>query len=247
VTTLHWEGCLNVRDLGGLPTEDGRRTRASTVVRSDNVRTLTDAGWRALADHGVTRIVDLRWPEELAEDQPRDVDIEVMHVSVLGETYDAEYVAELDAHLDSVDDVADHYAWSYVDFLERYRDRFGLAIAAIADAKGGVVVHCMGGKDRTGLVSALLLRLVGVDRETIGADYALSAANLAPATADLIEAAADDAERRKRQKLAGTPAAGMIRVLAEIEARYGDVASYLLAAGLSEAQVARLRERLVAP
>ena len=153
---------LNVRDLGGLPTEDGRRTRAGAVVRSDNVRGLTDAGWRALADHGVTRIVDLRWPEELAEDQPRDVDIDVVHVSVLGESYDRDYVAELDAHLASVDDVAEHYAWSYVDFLERYRERFGRAFAAIADADGTVVVHCMGGKDRTGLVSALLLRLAGV-------------------------------------------------------------------------------------
>jgi protein-tyrosine phosphatase len=247
VTTLHWEGCLNVRDLGGLPTEDGRRTRAGAVVRSDNVRALTDDGWRALTEHGVTRIVDLRWPEELAGDQPRDVDIEVVHVSVIGGEIDADYVAELDAHLDSVDDVADHYAWSYVDFLERYRERFGLAFAAVADAEGTVVVHCMGGKDRTGLVSALLLRLAGVDRETIGADYSLSSANLAPATATWIETAANDAERRKRRKLAGTPAAGMIRVVAEIESRYGDVASYLRAAGLSDAQIERLRERLVAP
>jgi protein tyrosine/serine phosphatase len=246
VTTLHWEGCLNVRDLGGLLTEDGRRTRAGVVVRSDNVRTLTDAGWCALAEHGVTRIVDLRWPEELAEDQPRDVDIEVVHISVLGDEYDADYVAELDAHLDSVDDVADHYAWSYVDFLERYRERFGRALAAVADADGAVVVHCMGGKDRTGLVSALLLRLAGVDRETIGADYALSSANLAPVTAAWIEAASDDAVRRKRRKLAGTPAEGMIRVVDEIESRYGDVASYLRAAGLSDGQIVRLRERLVA-
>ena len=146
MTVLVWEGCLNVRDLGGLPTEDGRRTRAGAVVRSDNVRSLTDAGWRALADHGVTRIVDLRWPEELAEDQPRDVDIDVVHVSVLGESYDRDYVAVLDAHLASVDDVAEHYSWSYVDFLERYRERFGLAFAAVADADGAVVVHCMGGK-----------------------------------------------------------------------------------------------------
>ena len=72
---------------------------------------------------------------------------------MLGETYDPEYVAELDAHLAGVDDVADHYAWSYVDFLERYRDRFGRAFAAVADADGAVVVHCMGGKDRTGLVA----------------------------------------------------------------------------------------------
>jgi len=247
VTTLHWEGCLNVRDLGGLRTEDGRSTRPGVVVRSDNVGTLTDAGWRALAAHGITRIVDLRWPEELAEDAPRDVDIEVVHVSVLGEGIDTEYIAELDAHLDSVDDVVDHYAWSYVDFLERYRDRFGRAVAAIADAEGPVVVHCMAGKDRTGLVVALLLRLAGVAPETIGTDYSLSSERLAPVLETWIDDAADETERRKRLRLSGTPAEGMVRVVAEIEARYGDVASYLRAAGVGEAQLKRLRERLVAP
>jgi protein-tyrosine phosphatase len=247
VTTLHWEGCLNVRDLGGLRTEDGRRTRAGVVVRSDNIRSLTDSGWRSLAAHGITRIVDLRWPEELAEDAPRDVDIEVVHVSVLGEAIDDDYIAELDAHLASVEDVADHYAWSYVDFLERYRERFGLAVAAIADADGPVVVHCMGGKDRTGLVVALLLRLAGVAPAAIGADYALSSENLAPALEQWIEHAADETERRKRTRLSGTPAEGMVRVVEEIEARYGDVAAYLRAAGVSERQLERLRERLVAP
>lgn len=244
---LDWDGCLNVRDLGGLPTETGEPTRAGAVVRSDNVRTLTDAGWRSLAEHGVRRIVDLRWPEELAEDAPRDVEIEVVHVSVLGETIDWDYVAELDAHLHGVDDIADHYAWSYVDFLERYRERFGRAFAAVADADGPVVVHCMGGKDRTGLVAAVLLRLAGVGLDTIGADYALSSANLEARSAEWIEQARDDDERTKREKLSGTPAAGMVRTLEEIERRYGDVASYLRAAGLTDAQIERLRERLAAP
>jgi protein tyrosine/serine phosphatase len=247
LTTLAWEGCLNVRDLGGLPTEDGRRTRDGSVIRSDNIRRLTDAGWRSLAAHGVERIVDLRWPEELAEDAPRDVDIDIVHVSVLGPNIDWDYVAELDAHLHAVDDVTDHYAWSYVDFLERFRERFGEAIAAVADADGAVVVHCMGGKDRTGLVAALLLRLAGVSRETIGEDYAVSSGNLAPESARWIDEAEDERERAKRRKLSGTPAAGMIRTIAEIERRYGDIASYLTAAGLSEAQITRLRERLVAP
>jgi protein-tyrosine phosphatase len=246
LTALAWEGCLNVRDLGGLPTEDGGRTRFGSVVRSDNIRRLTDAGWRSLADHGVNRIVDLRWPEELAEDAPRDVDIEVVHVSVLGPAIDWDYVAELDEHLHAVDDVSDHYAWSYVDFLERFRERFGQALAAVADADGTVVVHCMGGKDRTGLVAALLLRLAGVSRETIGADYSLSSGNLASDAARWIEEADDDLERAKRRKLSGTPAVGMVRTIEEIERRYGDVASYLRAAGLSEAQIGLLEDRLVA-
>jgi protein tyrosine/serine phosphatase len=246
VTALAWEGCVNVRDLGGLPTEDGRRTRLGGVVRSDNVRRLTDEGWRALAEHGVQRIVDLRFPEELEEDQPRDVDIDVVHVSVLGAGFDPEYVEELDAHLASVDDVADHYAWSYVDFLERYRERFGEAFAAIADAEGTVVVHCLAGKDRTGLVAAILLRLAGVDHATIGADYALTAGNLRERWEAWLQEAPDE-ERAKLEKLQHTPADAMARVVREIERRYGDVASYLRAAGLTDAQVERLRERLVAP
>jgi len=247
VTALEWEGCLNVRDLGGLPTENGGRTRLGSVVRADNIRKLTDGGWQALADHGVRRIVDLRWPEELAEDPPRHIAVEVVHVSVLGAAYDEAYVAELDAHLHSHDDVADHYAWSYVDFLERYRDRFGDAFAAIAAADGTVVVHCMGGKDRTGIVSALLLRLAGVSHEAIGEDYAITAVNLEPSTSVWVQAIEDERERAKWEKLRDTPAVAMVRVLEEIERRYGDVASYLRAAGLDDAQLDRLRERLVAP
>jgi protein-tyrosine phosphatase len=246
VTSLAWEGCVNVRDLGGLPTEDGRRTRLGGVVRSDNVRRLTDEGWRALAEHGVQRIVDLRFPEELAEDQPRDVEIDVVHVSVLGAEFDPDYVKELDAHL-AANDVADHYAWSYVEFLERYRERFGQAFAAIADADGTVVVHCFAGKDRTGLVAAILLRLAGVDHATIGADYALTADNLRARWQVWLREARDEEERAKLEKLQHTPADAMSRVVQEVERRYGDVASYLRAAGLSDEQVDRLRERLVAP
>jgi protein-tyrosine phosphatase len=246
VTTLFWEGCLNVRDLGGLPTEDGGVTQRGRVIRADNVRRLTERGWRAFADHDVRRIVDLRWPEELTGEPPPGVDVEVVHVSLIGDGLEDEYIATLDAHLDSVTDVADHFAWSYVDFLERYRERFGLALAAVADADGAVVVHCVAGKDRTGLVSALILRLAGVGRETIGADYAQSEGNLMPRWNAWIAEEPDELRRERRRKLLRTPAAAMVRVLAELEGRYGDVPSYLSAAGLTESQIARLRGRLAA-
>ena len=246
MTALVWEGCLNVRDLGGLPTEDGRRTQTGAVVRADNIRKLTDAGWQSLADHAVRRIVDLRWPEELVNDPPRDVDIEVVHVSVLGDAYDDEYVTRMDAHLRSVEDVVDHHSYAYIDWLERYRDDFGRAFAAIADADGTVVVHCMGGKDRTGAVAGLLLRLAGVGYDEIGEDYAITAVNLEPSTSKWIPAIEDEVERAKWEKLRHTPAEAMIRVVREVEARYGDVASYLRAAGLNNEQIERLRERLVA-
>jgi protein-tyrosine phosphatase len=244
--TLTWDGCVNVRDLGGIPTEDGGVTRSRAFIRSDNVRGLSDDGWRALAEHGVVRIVDLRWPEERAEDPPRDVDVEVVHVSVLGPSLDAglDYLRELDANLDAVDDVADHYAWSYGDFLERNRERFGTALAAIAEADGPVVIHCMGGKDRTGLIAALLLRLAGVSLEEIGADYSLSGPNLAGTLDAWLASAPNDQERRRREKLSTTPAAAMTRVIADVETRYGSAAGYLAAAGVQRDQIERLRARL---
>ena len=244
--TLTWDGCVNVRDLGGIPTEDGGITRAGSLIRSDNVGALSDAGWRTVEAHGVARIVDLRWPEERADDPPRNVDVEVVHVSVLGPTLEDghAYLKTLDAHVDEVDDVADHYAWSYVDFLERNRTRFGEAFAAIADADGPVVIHCMGGKDRTGLVAALLLRLAGVSLDDVGEDYSLSAANLAARTESWLASVEDERRRRRIEKLSQTPATAMSRVVAEIERRYGSVAGYLEAAGVTLDQIRRLRERL---
>lgn len=243
---LTWDGCLNVRDLGGIPTADGGVTRTGSVIRSDNVGALSPAGWRAVAGHGVARIVDLRFPEERAQDPPRDVDVDVAHVSVLGPSLegDVDYVRELDAHLDSVDDVADHYAWSYLQFLERNRARFGQALAAVADADGPVVIHCMGGKDRTGLVAAILLRLAGVSAEEIGRDYALSGPNLSQTLEGWLADAPDERERRRREKLSQTPASAMVRVIEELERRYGAVVGYLEAAGVQPAQVDRLRARL---
>jgi len=244
--TLTWDGCVNVRDLGGIPLEGGGTTRFGAVIRSDNIRGLTEDGWRALRRHGVARIVDLRWPEELAQDPPRELDVEVVHVSVIGPSLaeSRDYLRTLDDHVDSVDDVADHYAWSYVEFLERNRGRFGLALGAIADAEGPVVIHCMGGKDRTGLVAALLLRLAGAALDEIGRDYSLSGPNLAATLESWLADAPNERERRRREKLSGTPAIAMARVIAEIEGRHGSVAGYLEAAGLRTEQVERLRERL---
>ena len=67
---LAWDGCINVRDLGGLAMEDGRATRFGVVVRADSIRGLTEDGWRALADYGVERAIDLRADEEVAQDPP---------------------------------------------------------------------------------------------------------------------------------------------------------------------------------
>jgi protein-tyrosine phosphatase len=244
--TLTWDGCVNVRDLGGHATEDGRTTRFGAVVRADSVRALSDAGWDALLAYGVSRIVDLRFHSESALDPPRDdLTVEVVHVPLMPEIDDEEWV-EIDAAGDAQPDAAGSIRAVYLELLERRRPQFGAAVAAVADApEGTVVVHCQGGKDRTGLVVALLLRLVGVDPETIAADYALSGHNLRERTAEWVAAAEDDFERERRRRIGTTPAEAMVAVLEELERRYGSVSEYLRAAGVASTTVDKVRARLL--
>jgi protein tyrosine/serine phosphatase len=247
VTRLRWDGCVNVRDLGGLPTAGGAPTRFNRVVRADNLDRLSPAGRRALVEHGVRRIVDLRFPEERNGEVTPDGAVEVVRISVLGETRTGEWQAEQNAAMDAATDVTEYLVRSYGRFLELYRDRFAAAVRAVADAPdGAVVVHCLGGKDRTGLLAALLLRVAGVPPDVVAADYALTEEALAPSAAEWIAAAPDEAERRRRILLQPAPAVAMLGVLEEIEARYGGVEAYLRGGGVADDALARVRTRLVA-
>ncbi len=245
---LAWEGCLNVRDLGGLHAGNGSVVRRGALVRADNVRTLTAAGWDALVAYGIRRVVDLRLQRELEGDAAGEAPVEVVHISVLGD-FDGDTLAFYDAKLDQATDAASYLAWSYCDFLERYHGKFALAVEAIADApEGGVVVHCMGGKDRTGLIAALVLRDVGVSIAEIADDYAKSEVNLEPRHSAWLAAAADDeAAAHRLRMLLPTPASVMSEVLETVEARYGTVAAYLQAGGVSAEALERLRRRLLEP
>ncbi|HSP72492.1 MAG TPA: tyrosine-protein phosphatase [Gaiellaceae bacterium] len=208
---LAWDGCVNVRDLGGLPTEDGGVTRLGSVVRSDDPGRLTDEGRAELVAHGIRTVLDLRAAEELGDEPPREAPVDVVRIALMGER-DGDYLREL------AERGATFQEW-YLDTLERHREPIARALAAIADAPpGGVLVHCVGGKDRTGIVAALLLRLACVPVGAVADDYA-----------------AGEGE---------APREAMLDVLAELDRRWGGAEAYLRGAGLGEAQLTRLRERL---
>lgn len=163
---MDWPGCLNARDLGGLPTEGGRRIRSGALIRSDSPHWLTEQGCVALRSSGVRRILDLRSTEE-AELDPSPFVGEAVYRLVPMIDPDREHER---------DPAAQSHAALYVDSLRRNGERIGAGLAVIADAPdGAVLVHCHAGKDRTGIVIALALRLAGVATEVIAADYALSA------------------------------------------------------------------------
>jgi protein tyrosine/serine phosphatase len=241
---LVWDGCINVRDLGGHRTEDGGETLYGAVIRADSVGLLTPGGWAALAESGVARIVDLRLEVELDDDPPRELPVEVVHVPIL-DRFDEETWPEIEALSDGAPSHADAQRLVYLRFLDHCRARFVEAVAAVAEAPpGAVVVHCHGGKDRTGLVVALLLRLAGVPADAIADDYALSGERLRERHQRWLATAEDDLERARIERISSTPAAAMQGVLDAIDGRYGGVEQYLLGGGLSPELVEAARTRL---
>lgn len=240
---LDWDGLLNARDLGGHQTEEGGETRWGSVVRADSVRQLTEAGWQAVVDYGVRTIVDLRSDEELAEDPPAELPVEAVHVSFFDSR--PEVFEEVEAASAAAADHAEATRAVYLIFLEHFRTNVAAAIRAVANApEGAVVVHCHGGKDRTGLVSAFLLRLAGVPVEEIATDYSLSEERLRTRHEEWFAQAADEAELERLHRISKTPASSMKQVLEELERRYGSIAGYLKAGGATDEELERARARL---
>jgi protein-tyrosine phosphatase len=171
--SVSFEGCFNTRDLGAIKTTAGRYTRRGVVVRSDSVSHLTAKGWQTVYDYGIRTIIDLRNNDERKPDaSPRHEDFTTTHVA-----------------LDGVDPEFWAY-WGggprfccplyYKPHIERFPDLSAAVISAIANAKpGGILVHCVAGRDRTGIISMLLLHLAGVSADEIADDNALSQENLA--------------------------------------------------------------------
>jgi protein tyrosine/serine phosphatase len=227
---LDWQGCENARDLGGLRTVDGGETRRGAVIRADAPDHLTAAGWAALEAHGIRTIVDLRNEDELRPDLvPRPEGLTTLHLP-----------------LDGVEDREFWDRWEllppplyYAPFLERFPERAAGVIAAIANARsGGVLVHCVGGRDRTGLIALLLLALAGVDPEEIAADHALSDERVAAVYARRgIEADTDLEALLAAEGTSGREAILSVAQLG-IEQRLRD-------GGLGDDELAGIRARLV--
>jgi protein tyrosine/serine phosphatase len=242
---LLWAGCLNVRDLGGLPKRDGGETRFGAIVRADSVRQLTSEGWNALARHGVRTVIDLRDDRELLDDSPADARVAVVHAPFWKAMEWEEIEPELNAASAAAADGASAKRDRYLIVLERFRGNVAAAVRAVAEARdGAVVVHCVGGKDRTGLLVALLLDLAGVDAETIAVDYALSEERLEPRRDAWLAAAQTEEDVARIHEVSSTPAETMRGVLAALERRHGSVETFLRSSGVSGDDLERVRGRL---
>jgi protein-tyrosine phosphatase len=225
---------LNARDLGGYPTTDGAITRSRSLVRADDLAQLSAEGLEALADYGIETVLDLRWPEEIAaapSPVPRQLPrVRYMSVSLLADT-PTDWVA-LGGRCAKVQ-------WKCT-VLERLQPQLKDALAAIAAAgPGPLLFHCVAGKDRTGVIAALLLALADAAPAAIAADYAASAENLRDAYLSRYR----DSDPAAIMESVRCPEEAVYNMLQYLD-RAGGIRAYLGGIGLDAAEIARLRARL---
>jgi hypothetical protein len=199
---------------------DGRETAWGAVVRGDTPDNLTPAGWDALMAHGIRTIVDLRNDDERVADAARPGEIATVHVALDG-AEDTEFWSEWGTGPQFGTPLY------YRPHLQRFPERNARAIAAVAQAEpGGVLIHCVGGKDRAGQIAVLLLALAGVAPDEIAADYCLSGD--------------DQAEFLASRGTSSTEL--ILAMLAEL-----DVEDYLLTSGVGPSELAAVRDRMLPP
>ena len=172
---LGWEGCGNARDLGGLRLRRGGRTRTGVVVRCDSLTRLTEAGRGQAVRYGVRRAVDLRADDEKIAGERWPEGVQVVSNPILPGSPQDPLWPEFGAVFDAAPGPEHGLRDVYLAFLERWPGEFAAAVAAVAEpAPGCVAVHCNAGRDRAGLVSALLLDAIGAERADIADDFSLT-------------------------------------------------------------------------
>ncbi|GAA2274384.1 tyrosine-protein phosphatase [Nonomuraea roseoviolacea subsp. roseoviolacea] len=239
---IRFERLHNFRDLGGYRTRYGRSTRWGRLYRSDSLSKLRDADWDRFVKLGVRTVIDLRYPWEIsARGRVPHLDGLAYHnLSIEHRPYDQ---AALAADIDTARYLADRYAEVAHDGAEELREALELIAS---DAHAPLVFHCASGKDRTGLLAALVLTLVGVDEETVAADFALTDLAAGRLVADWRAAHPD---RTLLWPGYGRAPADIMRFfLADLAAAHGSVERYVAEhLGVDGDVVEALRERLLEP
>ncbi|MFD6141031.1 tyrosine-protein phosphatase [Promicromonospora sp. NPDC060271] len=240
-----WDGAVNLHDLGGLPLQDGGTTAPGRVWRSGAPEPITPTGWAEALEAGLTTVVDLRNPAEIKQARKRMPD-SVRPGGLVTRSTPTEDPG--DPHfLETCGPWLDHPR-SYAPNIAMYPHLVGGVFRALADAAGPALVHCAAGRDRTGMITAMLLSLTGVEHEAIADDYVRAFRGTTHrgggVTYDEEQGAwvqqpgktwtAQQLDVRVRERRAA-----LLSWLAEL-----DPAAYLRYAGLDEGRITALRGRL---
>lgn len=233
---LDWEGCLNLRDLGGLPTGGGRTTQWGAFVRGDTLCGLSDAGRGSVAGYGIRTVVDLRSHEEAT----REPNPFAALPDVMSYLHHPLNDPATEARLSVTETGADRY----IAMVEAGGARLAKIFAAFASApSGGILFHCFAGRDRTGIVAALLLNLAGVGIAAIVDDYEVTDGRLR-ARYDQWLTKLEGLPRKRFLSSLEERGHPIRRTLAHVADRHGSVGAYLEVHGLSRADLQRVHRKI---
>lgn len=239
------EGAFNIRDLGGYATASGGTIPWRRFLRADSLHRIHPAEITRLHDEGLRMVIDLRTSDEVESAPNPFAAFPDVHFANLP-LFD-----DLSPQALSRAEVADEHPLQrfYLTALETRATAICTILSTMADLReGAILFNCTAGKDRTGIIAALLLGIADVERDQIIADYALTA-DLIP---DLVEeflnlsrARGGDVESYAR--LLESPATAIAATLDHIDRSYGSVAGYLEKIGLPRSDLHELYGRLTGP
>ena len=223
------ENIVNCRDLGGYPTADGKVTVFGRALRCGIINVPTEMDMKILADYGIKTVIDLRGNSEKA-DMP-DIfeslpDYRYHHISLL-ETNPI--------FSKNCTDMCGMYILSLTEYSENY----AAALRTVSNLKEPFMFHCFAGKDRTGLLAAMLLSAAGVSREDIIADYQVSFTYFKPAYEREIKADSGVIWEKNPAKFYSDPSV-MERILDYFENTFGSIKGYFKKIGLSDDEIERI-------
>lgn len=231
-------GLINVRDMAGLRLGSDSSIRPRALLRGESPQFAESDVWEPLAELGVHTVVDLRADSEPSYEIPAAAAVEL----VPSPLFDFDFETVLEEWDGEIDVVA-----FYIHVLDVNKGAIAAAARAIARAgPGGVYVHCKMGKDRTGLLLALMIEAIGGDREELAVDYGLSADNLAERLAAWTGEGLSERNVLMRRKLMESREEQLLSVLDHVDARYGGPRAYLLGNGLAAEDLEAFRRRVAA-
>jgi hypothetical protein len=237
VRWIEFEGCANFRDLGGHVTATGEAVRYGRLYRSDTLESLTDDDHQRLEALGIATVIDLRAPGEIEKRGRLDLTrhrVRYLHLPLVDVVSDP-------ATLDPAEvSRPDFPVLGYRQILADGADRLAVLLRTLVEPGAmPAVFHCIAGKDRTGLVAAVILRLLGVPQPEVVAEYALSEGRTRHSSAP--------AELKQRYPhLFGAPRDTMAGLLSSVEESCGSMAGYVASLGVGPDIVERLSCALLA-
>lgn len=245
------DGAVNFRDIGGYLTKSGKRVLSGKVFRSDELSDLSDTDLSTLKHLGLRLIFDLRNKREVKKKSdriPSDAPFDYKHTPIYAKEPKSEY---LPAILFKRHKLGDVLASRYLYMIEKRAEIFGKILSYFADPNNfPIVYHCNAGKDRTGIITAFILSLLGVSEETIIADYSLSNLGYEHYFGEFVEDQRHSAMGVRDEEFQGlfiVKPDWMQNLLAYLHEKYGSVEKYLIdKAKMDPFTIERIRTNLLA-